>query len=419
MQLEAAPRGSRLRTRLGAAACLLLASSAAHAQAPDSTANTLEASTLLYGENKRTNVLEPAARFTHLFGGGQILSAELGLDVMTGATPTGARASNQVQTVTSASGSTSTSGTEIPTAHFKDARGVFDLGLQTPLGRLLRAEAGAHVSREKDYRSLGGTARLSADLFQRLVTVSAGGGYDDDGVFPVGGTPEGLTIDRGVVRYDVQPKRVETATVGISRILTRRWMVSLDASRTRERGYLTEPYKIVTIVTSEEGIPVATVTEKRPATRVRRSLLGSSVYHLEKDILYLTYRYYWDDWGLRSHTADARYRIELPAETFLQPHVRFYTQSAADLFTFGLRDDQPLPPYASSDQRLGPLRSVTLGATVGFRVPSQPGRFTLRAEWIHQWGRVGTAGGIQSGPPVDLFPPLEIGTLVAGYSVGF
>src|SRR5439155_4284760 len=303
--------------------------------------NQLETSALLYGENKRTDVVEPMARFTHLFGGEQSLSAQLGLDVMTGASPTGARAANQVQTTTSASGSTTTSSSRLPTARFSDLRSVVDLGWQAPIGRFLRSEAGGHVSREKDYQSLGLSERLALDLFQRLVTVRAGGSVDHDEVFAVGGTPVGLSSARIIASHDHQPKRVQTGTVGISRVLSRRWLVSLDGSRTFERGYLTEPYKIVSIISADSGLAVGSVTEKRPATRDRRSLLASSVYHFPSDVLYLSYRYYWDDWGVRSHTLDGRYRIDLNQQTFVQPHVRLYTQSRADFFTFGINEDVP------------------------------------------------------------------------------
>jgi hypothetical protein len=431
VQLGPAPRTSRLRTRLGAAACLLLASgTAARAQtAADSTANRLEASALIYGERQRTNVVEPSATITHLFGNGQALSAGLGLDVMTGASPTGARASSQVQTTTSASGQTSTTtSSALPTAHFSDIRGVLDLGWLSPLGRLARSEAGGHASREKDYQSLGVSERLSLDLLQRLVTISAGGSIDHDSVFPVGGTPLGLSPTRVVTSLEPQGKRVTTGTVGISRILTRRWMMSLDASRTVERGYLTEPYKIVSIVSPDSDVAVGSVSERRPENRDRRSLLASSVYHFASDVLYLSYRYYWDDWGLRSHTLDGRYRVDLPNQAFVQPHLRLYTQRAANFFTFGLPEGEPLPGFASSDQRLGPMNGVTLGATYGFRIPGHRGDFTVRAEWIHQWGpgrthaRSGGAGeddSVQAQQAADLFPPLDIGTVVAGYTVGF
>jgi hypothetical protein len=407
---------------------MLLASGTARAQSPDTTtANTFEGSALGYGEAQRVYVFEPSAKITHLFTNAQSLSALAILDVITGASPTGAVASTQTQTTTSASGGSSTStSSQLPTHKFNDMRGALDLGWVSPFGRYLRSDLGTHASLERDYSSLGVSERLSIDLFQRLATVSVGGSYNDDGVFPKGGTPLGLSPTRIIVSTAPQDKRVASGTVGISRILTRRWMMSVDGSRTVERGYLTEPYKIVSIVTPDSGNAVGSVTEKRPDSHDRRSIMASSVYSMVENVLYLSYRYYWDDWGVRSHTIDARYRIEMQDRSFLQPHLRLYTQTAADFFTYSLVQGAPLPVYASADQRLGPLRSATIGLTYGFRVPDRPGEFTIRAEWIHQWGEgtrtVTTSGSEEGGPSlqsVDLLPALDIGTLTFGYTVGF
>jgi hypothetical protein len=163
------------------------------------------------------------------------------------------------------------------------------------------------------------------------------------------------------------------------------------------------------------------ITEKRPDRRERSSVMLNSVYHLTTDVLYLSYRYYWDDWNLQSNTFDFKYRNEIGGGSFLQPHVRLYTQTSARLFTVGLIQGAPLPDFASSDQRLSAFNSVTLGLTYGFHPGGSPGEFTVRAEYIHQFGHLHFGEGEAEGPPAapDPFPPLDIGTLTAGYTVSF
>jgi hypothetical protein len=401
---------------------MLLASGAAataHAD-PAAPAWQFDGTALLYGEKSRADVIEPVARITRLLPGGQTLSAQLALDVITGASPTGAMPSGAVQTTTTPSGNVSTSAAgQVPEHRFKDARGALDLEWTAPFARRFTSTLGAHLSQEKDYRSIGGDGKLSVELMQRLVTVTVGGGYNRDRVFPVGGTPVPLSDGSVLLGTGANPKRVATGLIGISRVLTRRWMVGLDASRMDERGYLTEPYKVVSLLDGDSGLPVGELTDKRPDARRRTDLLASSVYHLATDVLYSSYRYYWDDWGVRSHTLDLKYRRELQQGSYLQPHVRLYTQTAADFFRFGLIRGSPLPDYATSDYRLGPLRGATLGATYGFRVPRHPGEVTVRAELMRQWGagRPRDAVGAQRG--LDLFPPLNVVSLVVGYSVGF
>jgi len=42
-------------------------------------------------------------------------------------------------------------------------------------------------------------------------------------------------------------------------------------------------------------------------------------YHLNKDIVDLSYRYMWDDWGISSHTFNMRYRWMLGNKHYLFP----------------------------------------------------------------------------------------------------
>ena len=436
MQLDASNSAPSLSRRLRLAACLLLASSggrAAHAAAASADPGTqLETSTLFYSEKGRTTVIEPVVRLTRLLSNGQSFSARLVLDAMTGASPTGATPSQTTQTTTSASGGSSTTKAfQVPTSSFEDFRGAVDAEWQVPIG-VVTPVTGAHVSREQDYRSLGVSEKVSIDMMQRLTTLTVGGGYNADEVSPIGGTPIGLSD--GTVRLEgSNSKNVASGLVGLSRVLTRRWLVGVTASRSEERGYLTEPYKVVSLLDSL-GTPVGQVTEHRPSSRARSNVEAGSTYHLDQDILYSSYRYYWDDWGIQSHTIDLKYRHDLNASTWVQPHLRGYAQTAAEFFTAGLPQGSALPAFASGDYRLGALRSGTLGATLGFHIPKSPGEYTLRFEYIHQWGKgdrssgeVGDGGepvgdhraGVSETVTHPAIAPLDIGTVLIGYTVGF
>ena len=430
MQLDAPVRPSSLRSRLGAAACMLIAVGAPPAVAgtPADSASTaptwqFDGSALFYGEQDRVNVFEPVGRIMRLLPNGQTLSAQMALDGISGASPTGALPSGQAttQTTTSASGNTSTTttGGQIPTHTFRDVRGALDLGWQVPLGTLVVPGIAFHVSREKDYQSLGMSGNVAIDLMHRLTTLTLGGGFNQDGVFPVGGTRLARDSTGALLTTNTNDKQVVTTLIGLSRILTRRWMVGANVSRTLETGYLTEPYKVVSVVDPTTGYIVGQFTENRPTSRSREDVLASSVYHFTNDVLYTSYRYYWDDWGVTSHTIDVKYRYELAGDSFVQPHVRFYTQTSADFFHYAVVHGTPLPTYLTADDRLGPLQTATVGATYGFRVPNYPGELTVRAEYMRWWGdgSPATAVGVQR--TLDLFPAVNIGSLVVGYSVQF
>ncbi|HSP05602.1 MAG TPA: DUF3570 domain-containing protein, partial [Acidobacteriota bacterium] len=196
------------------------------------------------------------------------------------------------------------------------------------------------------------------------------------------------------------------------------WLVAVDGSRTLESGYLTEPYKVISVVNGVTGIPAAELTDKLPTTRDRTSLLFNSVYHLTDDVLYVSYRYYWDTWNVNSNTIDVKYRHEL-GNNYLEPHVRYYKQTAASFYTIDLLDGAPLPDFATADNRLGPLKTMTLGATYGFRISDYPGEWNIRAEYIRQTGDSHPADAIGIQRLFDLSPPINTFAVVVGYSMNF
>jgi hypothetical protein len=337
--------------------------------------------------------------------------------------------SGHTQTITSASGQVTTvPGDQLPTTTFNDTRVGIDAEWMKPVGRF-SSTLGGHFSREKDYQSLGANAKLTLEFMHRLTTLTLGGGYNHDSVFPQGGITAGLgpvpvrsseeEDEGGGTGTSSSAKQVANGLVGLSRVLTRRWLVGFNASRTVESGYLTEPYKVVSLVDGSTGYTTGELTEKRPDTRKRSSVLANSVYHLSDDVLYVSYRYYWDDWQVRSHTADLKYRHELTSGSWLEPHLRYYAQTAASFFGYGLVANAPLPEFATSDYRLGGLSTMTAGATYGFRLASAPGEWTARAEYMAQFGEGHPQEAIGVQRTFDLFPTLHIASLVIGYSIGF
>ncbi len=421
MQLEQ-PKRPLVRDALHTAALALLLAPAAQAQ---TATDHVDVTSLLYSEQSRTQVIEPVVRFSHLMEGGQSISAQLGIDVITGASPTGGLPSGTVQTRTSASGRTITSPAgAIPTAPFNDRRISLDGEWKKPFARFYTSTLGGHFSREKDYQSLGVNGLFSVDTMQRLLTLSIGGGVSHDTVFPVGGTPAGLSTG-AIISHAANAKNVNSILFGASRILTRRWMVSVNGTRTSERGYLTEPYKVVSVMNAATGVPVGELTDKRPSNRDRNSLLFSSVYHFTDDVLYASYRYYWDTWSIRSNTIDLKYRHELDpgagptAGTYLEPLLRYYKQSAASFYTPGLIQGNPLPDFATSDYRLGRLQTITIGATFGYRPTDSTNVWTLRAQFMRQSGDSSPPNVVGIQRNYDLTPPLNVFMLVAGYSFDF
>ena len=102
---------------------------------------------------------------------------------------------------------------------------------------------------------------------------------------------------------------------------------------------------------------------------------------------------------------------------FVEPHLRFYTQTAADFYRFGLIEGAPLPQYATSDYRMTAFQSLTLGATIGFapggrRAPAS-GRSAPSTSGSSATARPRARWGCR--PRFDLFPTVNVFSLVVNY----
>jgi hypothetical protein len=207
-------------------------------------------------------------------------------------------------------------------------------------------------------------------------------------------------------------KTVADFLIGVTQVLGRNTIGQLNYSLSIADGYLTDPYKLLSVVDRETGelAPGAGgrdlyLFEARPDSRTKHSLYGLWKHALDRDVVDLSYRYMTDDWEIESHTLEARYRWEL-GSFYLQPHVRYYTQSAAEFYVGALFDDDELPRFASADYRLGELDSYTLGLTYGRPLPD--GRqWTVRLEYYNQSGTSPPESAVGSLRDFNLSPSVD------------
>jgi len=403
-----------IRNRLRTATCALLA--VAGSAAADGDWH-LDTGMLEYSEHGRVSVFEPVARLKRDLSNGRSLAAKVVFDVMTGASPTGATPSDKVQTVTSASGnSQQVKSGVVPLGLFRDHRADVELEFEQPLARTLTTVVGGHLSKETDYLSRGGTLTFNWDTPNRLTTITAGTGGNFDRVNPKGGMRTGLAMAADPTTPGSAAQQTVDGLIGVARVLSPQWLVKLTYGHAWENGYLTEPYKIVSILDAD-GNTIDYRNEHRPDRRQKQDFQLSSAYAVDEDVLHFSYRFFWDDWGIRSHTVDVKYRFDVDDGNYLEPHLRFYTQSAADFYTYGLVSGLPLPQYATADYRYGKLSTQTIGAKYGILTSS--GEFNIRIEYMVQSGDSHPAQAIGVQKQYDLFPSISILIVQAGYSLKF
>ncbi|MCB1741532.1 MAG: DUF3570 domain-containing protein [Gammaproteobacteria bacterium] len=180
--------------------------------------------------------------------------------------------------------------------------------------------------------------------------------------------------------------REHRAGASASRILSKNTLVQLGVSHARQRGYLSNPYKLVYIrgeITPEEyaamnlqqavfqdvtELQVAGVElfhEVRPRKRNLWNISTRLRHHVDRvdAAIHLDYSLFRDDWHITAHTLEAQWHQPLPGGIVVAPRIRFYSQSAADFYApyfLAPREDG----LYSSDYRLSAYGTLSGGVSL-------------------------------------------------------
>jgi hypothetical protein len=434
----------QLNKKLGLAVASLLAASSPHAADWQ-----LDGSVMSYQETDsegqdRVSVVEPVVILTHQLDTDDFWRYTFAYDSLTGASPNGAHAASVSQEFPNF---TVPAGLTPLDPGFSDQRLALGVTRGQPLSRMTRQEVTGNFSIERDYLSVGAGYAYFKDFDNKQTTLTLSTGFSYDLVNPKGGikqefgsifdtttSPSGRFVstvapfkeddddDDGEGEgggenedslFDGKTKVTLEGLVGISHVLNRYTVLSANYSISRSSGYLTDPYKVISVV-DEGGLPVDYLWEKRPDTRLRQTVLGSMVTAIGHDSLHLSYRYYWDDWGISTQTVDAKYHLNFSNHFSLIPHVRYSDQSRADFYRLSLQEGEPLPDYASSDYRLADMTTTTAGLKFRYNLADNKG-FSLNIERIRQEGTSFPDQAIGDQRLHDLFPTVTMYVVTFGY----
>lgn len=436
-----------LGSLLATAGCALLAGLPNQTMAEELENWDFDAAMLLYSESdNRVKVVEPVISATRNYDSETTLNLKLVLDSLSGASPNGALPSYDAQTFTSPSGessytvpgsaqtTTSPSGVVSTLSpglpldpNFRDSRVTFSAQWSAPIGRTWAYSVGGYGSTEGDYKSLGANGSVSRYFNQKNTTVTVGSALASDTVEPTGGIPVGLALmpvwgsasfaadfdaTHGAAESD---KSVTDLLFGITQVINRRTLMQFNYSISTSNGYLTDPYKIISVLDGT-GAVQAYIYEQRPESRQKQALFWQTKYQRKNgSIIDASYRYMLDDWGINSHTVDLKYRFELgEAGNYLEPQVRFYTQSAADFYQPYVTVEQynAGPDALSADYRLGAMNTLTLGVRYT-KVLDSGNELYARAAFYNQTanGKPGSAVQVAS----SQLPQTRAIMLITGY----
>lgn len=246
---------------------------------------------------------------------------------------------------------------------------------------VLTVGAAANVSHEPDYLSLGAALNVAVDLLEKNLTpfFAVRYGHDDVG-------------RRGLGREHWSVLQRGGAQAGVTFVINRSLIASVQLDADFERGYLAKPYRYIPLFAegSSEQVAVgaspqivnALRLDERPVDSVpdardRYALTGRIAGRVRRTTLRLDERLYRDSWGLWASTTDARVFVDVGARWLLQPHLRLHTQSSVLFWqrayevTSTKEGGRVVPRYRTGDRELSRLDTLTMGFTSKLRLNPQ------------------------------------------------
>lgn len=427
MQLK--KKGS-ITTALAGATCALLGQPAV--QANELLKNwKFDTAILFYGETDRVSLAEGVFNASKTFDDDSLFNLKFVFDTLTGASANGAVAQPTAQTFSrpSGKGNYNVAANETPLDDtFHDTRVQLSTSWMQPFADSWRGTVSANLSGEYDYQSIGFSGQLEKDLFQRNTTLSAGLSYQFDTIDPVGGLPIAfssmvLNPDNGNDDDDEDDddndsggsddKSTLDLIFGVTQVINRHMLMQFNYSYSQVDGYMTDAYKYLSVVNAE-GLTQDYLYEGRPDERTKHSFFWQTKYALDSGVIDVSFRYATDDWDIKSQTVDTRFRYNLNNNNYLQPHLRYYHQSAAEFYRPYLMQGAPQPTAASADYRVGEMDAITIGLKYGQKMDNDR-EWAVRLEYYQQTPK--NSGFDKPGvlQDIDIFPGIEAVILQVNY----
>ncbi|QLG47286.1 DUF3570 domain-containing protein [Costertonia aggregata] len=208
--------------------------------------------------------------------------------------------------------------------------------------------ANLYISSEYDYFSFGFGAGYSLlfneknteisikgqvylDKWNSQYPIELRGSFFDDRITGIG------TYDPNFTAFENETRNSYALSLGISQILGEKIQGSVFMDVVSQNGLLSTPFQRVYFGDVNDffinEFQLADDVERLPDSRLKIPLGGRLNFYLNDTFVLRTYyRFYADDWGITSHTANLEVPIKLNDKFTIYPNYRYYTQTAADYF---------------------------------------------------------------------------------------
>jgi len=272
---------------------------------------------------------------THSYSGGGVTAQGPALLVRKGNDKSySAFASYYVDNVTSAS-----IDVQAQASQYSEKRDDISLGVDYLYNNTITT-ASFNNSEESDYSSDSVNIDMSQEFFGGMSTFNIGYSASNDIVKRVDND-----FNQELNRYRYR--------LGLSQILTKNWIISLNFESIAEKGYLSNAYRSARVLG-------AYVPELSPSTRTSEAYsIRSLTYFDWRGSLRFDYRFYTDTWGLQSDTYEIGISKYLGEKNILELSYRMYSQNKANFYSDNFTAEMV---YMTRDKELSTFSDTTLKA---------------------------------------------------------
>jgi len=262
-----------------------------------------------YFDNFGVIVIYPTVEYTKQLSKNTSISGRYVSDIISAASM---KSNFQVDGLTSATPKKQGCGDNTP----DEWRNEFGAGFKQKFSDIIFSLNGSY-STEHDYSSKTGIVSVDIPFAKKNTVLNMGFTASFDKIFPQVWT---WTKDRNT--YSISG--------ALTQIFGKNIISQLDASYSDVNGYMLDGYQVIRII---EGNTVHTLEPVEPDKRIRRAVgLRTNIGLTAKTTLQLGYRYYWDTWDVKSHTASAILSRNFSDRLSGSVELRYYIQSRAFFF---------------------------------------------------------------------------------------
>lgn len=216
---------------------------------------------------------------------------------------------------------------------------------------------GTSSSSEPDYKAGSVSLDVSQEMFGNMTTVNLG--------FTRGSDTVGK---HNAPEFSDYAKHWQYR-LGITQILTPRWLASANFEALADDGYLGSPYRVARVFG-------AAVPERNPRTRSARALQFRVIGDLgSRDSVHGSYRYFYDTWEIKAHTVELGYSRYFGESFLVDGNLRYYTQGHALFYSDNATTETT---YISRNRQLSSFNSIGLGGRVTYSWKKVPGQYEIK-----------------------------------------